>query len=99
MVTQDSVITSYCDLAVLCDHCTGAVACDQAVVTQDSVITSYCACAHVQVVLCDCSTVDVLYTVIHKKKRCSTFVIITLENLDGLVIFTYLEMGMNALCK
>jgi len=40
-----------------------------------------------------------LHTVIHEK-RGSTFVIITLENLDGfLIILTCLETGMNTLCK
>jgi len=34
------------------------------------------------------------------KKRGSTFVIKTLENLHGfLIIFTYPETGINALCK
>ena len=43
-----------------------------------------------------CVRVHHIYTV-DRKKRSSTFVIITLENLDG--SFAYLETGMNALCK
>jgi len=46
------------------------------------------------------NSVKVLTTLWFTKKCGSTFVIITLENLGKIVIiFTYLETGMNVLCK